>query len=182
MNGAWHGNGLLHHITIPPPLSSAVVILSRKLHTDTMETSSSYVASTPKRSLGGKTSLLCLLAISSRAAAFTSPIFQKTATLQRTAPSKTEGVEIELPDFDEMFGRIMAVSPLARLAIEGGGSGEGGGFAACDETCEYTSLYYYTISTDQHNCSQYLIRDLQSILTFSHLIFSQPQQEQHGRR
>jgi len=55
--------------------------------------------------------------------------------MQRRAPSETEGVEIELPDFDEMFGRIQAVSPLAKLAIEGGGTGEGGGFAAVDETC-----------------------------------------------
>lgn len=54
--------------------------------------------------------------------------------MQRRAPSETEGVEIELPDFDEMFGRIQAVSPLAKLAIEGGGTGEGGGFAAVDET------------------------------------------------
>lgn len=69
--------------------------------------------------------------------AFSSPIFQEAATLQRTAPSKTVGVEIELPDFDEMFRRIQAVSPLARLAVQGGGSGEGGGFAAVDDTSEY---------------------------------------------
>lgn len=69
--------------------------------------------------------------------AFSSPIFQETATLQRTAPSKTVGVEIELPDFDEMFRRIQAVSPLARLAVQGGGSGEGGGFGAVDDTSEY---------------------------------------------
>jgi len=68
------------------------------------------------------------------AAAFKAPIFQEASTLQRTAPSKTNGVEIELPDFDEMFGRIQAVSPLARLAIAGGGTGEGGGFAKVDET------------------------------------------------
>jgi len=66
--------------------------------------------------------------------AFSTPIFQETATLQRTAPSKTVGVEIELPDFDEMFRRIQAVSPLARLAVQGGGSGEGGGFGAVDDT------------------------------------------------
>ena len=57
--------------------------------------------------------------------------------MQRTAPSKTVGVEIELPDFDEMFRRIQAVSPLARLAVQGGGSGEGGGFAAVDDTSKY---------------------------------------------
>jgi len=78
--------------------------------------------------------VLGLLLISSRAAAFTAPIFQETASLQRTAPSKTEGVEIELPDFDEFFGRVQAVSPLAKLVIQGGGTGEGGGFAKCDDT------------------------------------------------
>jgi hypothetical protein len=103
-----------------------------------------YTASTPKPSFTGRctTSLLGLLLISSisrhrtAVSAFSSPIFQETAALQRTAPSKTEGVEIELPDFDEFFGRIQAVSPLARLVIEGGGSGEGGGFAAVDDTGE----------------------------------------------
>jgi hypothetical protein len=69
--------------------------------------------------------------------AFSTPIFQETATLQRTAPSKTVGVEIELPDFDEMFRRIQAVSPLARLAVQGGGAGEGGGFAAVDDASEF---------------------------------------------
>lgn len=54
-------------------------------------------------------------------------------TLQRTTPSKTSGVEIELPDFDEMFGRIQAVSPLAHLAISGNGAGVGGGFEAVDD-------------------------------------------------
>mmetsp|Transcript_28532 Transcript_28532/g.46324 ORF Transcript_28532/g.46324 Transcript_28532/m.46324 type:complete len:341 (+) Transcript_28532:65-1087(+) len=99
-----------------------------------METSSSS-ASTPRGSLVGKcTSLVSLLLISSRASAFSGAIFQKAATLQRTAPSKTEGVEIELPDFGELFGRIQAVSPLAKLAIDGGGTGEGGGFALVEET------------------------------------------------
>jgi len=52
------------------------------------------------------------------------------------APSKTEGVEIELPAFDIFFDRIQAVSPLARLAIQvqAGGTHEGGGFQAIDDT------------------------------------------------
>ena len=74
--------------------------------------------------------------------AFSTPIFQETATLQRTAPSKTQGVEIELPDFDEFFRRIQEVSPLARLAVQGGGSGEGGGFAAVDDTSEFLLSQY----------------------------------------
>lgn len=66
--------------------------------------------------------------------AFTKSIFQETKALQKLAPSKTAGIEIELPDFDEFFNRIQVVSPLARLAINGGGNGEGGGFAVVDET------------------------------------------------
>lgn len=101
---------------------------------------SSYASFTPTRKplIGTCASLLGVLLLSSSADAFGSPIFQETATLRRTAPSKTEGVEIELPDFDEFLGRVQAVSPLARLAIQGGGSGEGGGFAALeDDTGEF---------------------------------------------
>ncbi len=95
-------------------------------------------------SLVGKftTALFSLLLISSNnfnpgVSAFSSPIFQESVALQRTAPSKTEGIDIELPDFDEFFDRIQAVSPLARLAINGGGSGEGGGFAAVDDSGKF---------------------------------------------
>ena len=56
-----------------------------------------------------------------------------------TFPSKTDGVEIELPDFDDLFGRIQQVSPLARVAIEGGEISNGKrGFAAVDNTCKLT--------------------------------------------
>lgn len=102
-----------------------------------MESSSSSL-SVPHSSLPRRCScLMSLLVIASGASTatgFTSPMFQQTATLQRTAPSKTDGVEIELPDFDEMFGRIQAVSPLARLAVTGGGTGEGGGFQKVDDS------------------------------------------------
>ena len=122
--------------------SAAIAVVIRILgaiYIDTMENSSSYVAATSGMSLVRRCTILSLLLISSQHSvdAFTSPIFQETAALQRTAPSKTEGVAIELPDFDEFFGRIQAISPLAKLAIEGGGSGEGGGFAAVDDTGEY---------------------------------------------
>lgn len=50
-------------------------------------------------------------------------MWQEAPALQRTAPSKTEGVEIDLPNFDELFNRIQQVSPLARLAIQGGTGG-----------------------------------------------------------
>uniref|UniRef100_A0A7S2H0S7 START domain-containing protein n=1 Tax=Helicotheca tamesis TaxID=374047 RepID=A0A7S2H0S7_9STRA len=65
--------------------------------------------------------------------AFTAPMFQSSTPMQKTAPSKTEGVEIELPNFDELFGRVQQVSPLARVAMQGGGPGEERGFAAADD-------------------------------------------------
>jgi hypothetical protein len=107
---------------------------------------------TRRISLVGKctTSLLGLLLISSNnqnsaVSAFSTPIFQESVALQRTAPSKTEGVDIELPDFDEFFDRIQTVSPLARLAMNGGGAGEGGGFAAVDDSGKFakSSLIAY---------------------------------------
>lgn len=63
--------------------------------------------------------------------AFQTPIFEKSVS--KTAPSKSEGVEIQLPNFDELFGRIQKVSPLAKLVIEQCGSGPGGGFAKIDD-------------------------------------------------
>jgi hypothetical protein len=60
--------------------------------------------------------------------AFSSPVFQEQRTMQKTAPSKLEGVEIELPDFDELFDRIQQVSPLTKSAIEG----RTGGFEEAD--------------------------------------------------
>lgn len=50
--------------------------------------------------------------------AFSNTIFQESIIAQRTAPSKVEGVEIELPNFDELFERVKQVSPLARVAME----------------------------------------------------------------
>lgn len=38
--------------------------------------------------------------------------------MQRTTPSSKRGVDIELPDFDELFERIQLVSPLAQQVIQ----------------------------------------------------------------
>eukprot|EP00956_Cyclotella_meneghiniana_P031444 scaffold82592_cov67-Cyclotella_meneghiniana.AAC.2 len=78
--------------------------------------------------------LLLITSSTSTSNAFTGPIFQEAAPLQRTTPSKTSGVEIELPDFEKFFGRLQEVSPLAKLAFSGGGAGVGGGFAAIEDT------------------------------------------------
>ena len=48
--------------------------------------------------------------------AFAPSLFQPA---QRTVPTTTGGHDIELPDFDELFGRIKQVSPLAKKVLEG---------------------------------------------------------------
>ena len=75
-------------------------------------------------------------------AAFTGALFQQLPTAQQTFLSKTEGVEIELPNFDELFGRIQQVSPLARVAIEGGAIGGKRGFDAIDSSCKEWILFF----------------------------------------
>jgi len=62
--------------------------------------------------------------------AFNSPLFVQDVAL-KVPPTKTKtGIEIELPDFDELFGRIEKVSPLAQLAMQN----RDGGFFALDES------------------------------------------------
>ena len=77
------------------------------------------------------TTLALLAASASVTTAFSSStLFQEQISQQKLAPSKTEGVDIELPDFDELFGRIEHVSPLARTVIRKLETGEEKGFAA----------------------------------------------------
>ena len=72
------------------------------------------------------------LSSSSLVSAFSMPMFTEQRAMQRTTPSKTDGVEIEIPDFDELFGRIREVSPLAAMAIDG----QDGGFDVADQKCK----------------------------------------------
>ena len=58
--------------------------------------------------------------------AFTNPMFQTIPSQQVKAPSLQDGVEIELPDFDELFKRIQSVSPLAKVAIAQAGRRKSG--------------------------------------------------------
>lgn len=59
---------------------------------------------------------------------YISPIFDAGACSSKREPSKVIGVDLEMPNFDELFTRIQQVSPLARLAI----AKKEGGFAALD--------------------------------------------------
>ena len=85
-----------------------------------------------------------------QASAFSMPMFTEHAALKRTTPSKTEGVEIELPNFDELFSRIKEVSPLAKMVIDTNNENNldafsdnsnvnliQGGFQQADAKCKY---------------------------------------------
>jgi len=67
--------------------------------------------------------LLLLVAISSSLLSttvegFSSTLFQEQLIQQVTSPSTLHGVDIELPDFQELFGRIEQTSPLAKVALQ----------------------------------------------------------------
>ena len=60
-------------------------------------------------------SLLIFIFGTGACTAFAPSLFQPA---QRTVPTTTGGHDIELPDFDELFGRIKQVSPLAKKVLE----------------------------------------------------------------
>ena len=78
-------------------------------------------------------SVLLLLVATPGFHAYSTSLFTPVVTNQKTAPSKRNGVEIELPDFDALFDQIQQVSPLTKLAFEGGGRNGKRGFAAIEE-------------------------------------------------
>ena len=77
-----------------------------------------------------------ILAAAASVDAFSSALFQETPALKTTAPSLHDGVDVELPDFDELFNRIQQVSPLARQVINGATPVQRG-FDFIDETCKF---------------------------------------------
>jgi hypothetical protein len=91
---------------------------------------------------------LLLLSSATSANAFSNAIFQESVKAQRTAPSKIEGVEIELPNFDELFGRIQQVSPLARVAMRRAQSNDKRGFLAADYE-EFPEMKWKTIENNK---------------------------------
>ena len=78
--------------------------------------------------------------------AFGNALFQEQPTQQRlTFQSANDGIEIELPDFDELFHRVKQVSPLARVAMGEGNDQSADrwsqGFAAIDNSCRYHIVF-----------------------------------------
>lgn len=61
---------------------------------------------------------------------FAATVFQPTPTLQHKVPSRSDGVDIELPNFDELFSRMKVVSPLLRNVVDR----KSGGLAAIDDS------------------------------------------------
>ena len=90
--------------------------------------------------------------------AFSNTLFQETKTKQLTFPS--DGIEIELPNFDELFLRIQQVSPLARLAIDGA---RGNGFNSIDDSST-PNLKWRTVEKRKNKQgifqSKYLLNDV----------------------
>lgn len=73
----------------------------------------------------------------SSTAGFGNALFQKAPSAQQKTPTRTKDrVEIELPDFDELFNRVQQVSPLAKVAIESANDAAGytAGFSAIGKT------------------------------------------------
>lgn len=77
-------------------------------------------------------------------------LFQREAALKVTAPAKETGVEIELPDFDELFSRIQKASPLARLAMDGGELGGKRGLAALESPELKDELKWKTVESNKN--------------------------------
>ena len=71
-------------------------------------------------------------------------IFQPEMSLN--VPSKVEGVDIELPNFDVLFDRIHQVSPLARAAMEG----KEGGFANISDNNGRSALKWRVLESNKN--------------------------------
>jgi len=93
------------------------------------------------------TALLLLLSVTSSSHAFSTPLFTPIVTNQKTAPSTKIGVEIELPDFEALFDQIQQVSPLTKVAFEGGGKDGKRGFAAMEQ--DTSDLAWKVIETNK---------------------------------
>jgi hypothetical protein len=80
-------------------------------------------------------SALVFLAVATNSAsAFSTALFPETTSAkQQTFPTKDQGEAIELPNFDELFGRIQQVSPLSRVVLQDQKSGGPRGFAAMNK-------------------------------------------------
>lgn len=76
--------------------------------------------------------LLLLTPVSQAYAPSTLPTVEKY--VYKTNPFKTQGLDVDLPDFHHLFKDIQKVSPLARAVITGEASSNGlKGLAAIDE-------------------------------------------------
>jgi hypothetical protein len=91
-------------------------------------------------------SVLITVVLPASVSSFSSTLFQEKPTLQKTVPSKHDGADIELPDIDELFGRIQQVSPLAEQVIS---RSQKRGFNAMEKS-ESPELSWRTIESNKN--------------------------------
>jgi len=113
-------------------------------------------------------SILYIVITFNESYAFNSPLFVADVSTVRPVPSpaKTKtGIEIELPDFNELFGRIEKVSPLAHLAMQN----RNGGFSALDSNANASApkneLKWKTVAAKPKN----IIHKIEKIDNFQNL-------------
>lgn len=85
-------------------------------------------------------------------AGFSSALFQERVSNQVFAPAVQPGVEIELPDFSELFLRISETSPLARVAMQGGEVNGKRGLAAVEAAQGRTASMALPTSLMANHC------------------------------
>ena len=95
---------------------------------------------------------------------FSNTLFQELVTEQLTFPSRTPSrIEIELPNFDELFTRVQTVSPLARVAmmeqqqkqeeLMSGDKKRRRGFDAIEPSCKYKPTIHLIVLVQKRNRS-----------------------------
>lgn len=109
--------------------------------------------------------LLFLAVATNSASAFSTALFpEATSARQQTFPTKDQGEEIELPNFDELFGRIQQVSPLSRLVLQDRPEGPARGFAAMDKSSS-PDLKWKRVEANQRR----LVHEIEKIDNFQGL-------------
>ncbi|CAB9504967.1 expressed unknown protein [Seminavis robusta] len=96
---------------------------------------------------------------------FSSTLFQPQLSQQVTAPTIQPGVDIELPDFDELFVRVRGTSPLARVAMQGGQLNGQRGLSALETTVVDDDLPWKTVESNKNR----LVHQIQKIDNFQGL-------------
>lgn len=82
--------------------------------------------------------------------AYQSPIFPEDETKKHNTPSSVDNINIELPDFCQLYERIRYVSPLAALVLDN----KDGNFQSADKLYENKELKWKTIESNPRKTVQ----------------------------